>query len=548
MSASRYRNVAVYYRVSTGRQQMHDISLPDQRERCNEWALQQGGTVVDEFSEAVSARTDKRPQFKALMERAMAPDHPYDAVIVHSLSRMFRNAEDYLAWRNRLRRAKVKLVSITQEFGDDAGGDFAMGVLALGDEYNSRENGKHVARAMLENAKRGYSNGQTCPIGYESVEAARAGGKIKKKLAIRDDEAVLVRTVYDLYLNGDPESGASLGIAAVAALLNRRGLRYRGHSFSVSNVNFVLTNAVYRGVAYYNKRCSVTLEQRPETEWVAVPVPSIVSEEDWYAVQAKLRASNPRTTPPRVVSGPTILVGLAVCGCDSDGCDGGMVISTGKSGAYKYYACSRRQRSGATACSGRRIPMAKLDAIVMSALSERILDPSRLHELLAACLDQSDAADVSRRATLKALRTEKTTVEATLAGLYRVAAAIDGGIDAVMKTEISVARTRIAHLAGEITLVERQLGGGATRITPEMVDAFGTILRKRLSEADPLVCQSYARMLVDRVEVGRQKIRITGSKVALAKCAAAVATRPNAVPSFDRKWCARRESNPRPAV
>ena len=462
---------------------------------------------------------------------------------------MFRNAEDYLTYRSRLRRAKVKLIAITQEFGDDAGGDFALGVLALGDEYNAREIGKHVRWTMLANAQAGFHNGQTPPLGYIAVEAERRGQKVKKKLAIDNAEAELVKTALRLYIDGDAQNGRrAMGITAVAAAMNDRGLRYRGRPFSVSNTHFVLTNTSYKGVAYYNMRNSKTRELRPESAWVAVPVPRIVSDDDWQTVQNKLRASNPRKTPPRVVSGPTVLVGLARCGADGDGCGGGMTISTGKSGAYKYYACSRRMRCGDSLCTGRRVPMLRLDKIVMGALVERILEPSRLRELLASCLEQSTAADTARLASLKALRTEKTSAEVTLGGLYRVAAAVSAQLDPVMKAEIDASRVRIATLVSEIALIERQVGNGSKRITPETVDAFGELLRQRLVEADPVVCQSYVRLLIERVEVGLERIRITGSKSMLAQCAAALKERPTKVPSFERGWCARRESNPRPAV
>ena len=117
-----------------------------------------------------------------------------------------------------------------------------------------------------------------------------------------------------------------------------------------------------------------------------------------------------------------------------------------------------------------------------------------------------------------------------------------------MKAEMDVCRTRIATLQAEIKLIERQVGNAAKRITPEIVEAFGALLRRKLADADPAKCQSYARLLLERVEVGTDCIRITGSKTMLTQSAAALKDHPNKVPSFERGWCARRESNPRPAV
>ncbi|WP_366516743.1 zinc ribbon domain-containing protein [Sphingomonas caseinilyticus] len=82
-------------------------------------------------------------------------------------------------------------------------------------------------------------------------------------------------------------------------------------------------------------------------------------------------------------------------------------MRTGKSGRYRYYACSRRATRGETACPGKSIRMEKLDSIVMDALEQRIIHPGRLPKLLEAFLEQSDVSESRRREELAALRTEK---------------------------------------------------------------------------------------------------------------------------------------------
>ena len=76
-------------------------------------------------------------------------------------------------------------------------------VIALFDEYQSRENAKHVIRSMKENARQGFWNGSTVPLGYRLVEVERRGTKIKKKLDVDTLEAKCIRLIYKLYLYGD---------------------------------------------------------------------------------------------------------------------------------------------------------------------------------------------------------------------------------------------------------------------------------------------------------------------------------------------------------
>jgi hypothetical protein len=47
-------------------------------------------------------------------------------------------------------------VSITQELGNEPAQVMMRQVIALFDEYQSRENAKHVLRAMKENARQGF--------------------------------------------------------------------------------------------------------------------------------------------------------------------------------------------------------------------------------------------------------------------------------------------------------------------------------------------------------------------------------------------------------
>ena len=85
----------------------------------------------------------------------------------------------------RLAKQGVKLVSITQPLGDDDDPAQAVmrKVIALFDQYQSKENAKHVLRNMKLNAAQGFWNGPV-PLGYVLVEVEKRGTKIKKTLAI----------------------------------------------------------------------------------------------------------------------------------------------------------------------------------------------------------------------------------------------------------------------------------------------------------------------------------------------------------------------------
>jgi hypothetical protein len=305
------------------------------------------------------------------------------------------------------------LNALGRTWGEGATGDLVRSILSKFDEYQSAETAKHVRRSMIANARDGFWNGSAPSLGYKVVIAERRGDRDKKILAVEETEAPIVRRIFSLYLEGDGTSGP-LGIKKIVSWLNGRNYTYRGKPFHVSNIDVVLRRTTYMGTHYFNQKDSRTGERRPREEWVPIAVPPIVDEETFQLVQARLGERNPRRTPPRVVSGPTLLTGIARCGCPN--CHGAMTIRTGKSGQYRYYACSRRATRGETACTGRSIRMEKLDGIVLDALEERVLAPERLPELLTAFLERSNESDQRRREELALLRAAKTNSEGAGAG------------------------------------------------------------------------------------------------------------------------------------
>ena len=136
---------------------------------------------------------------------------PFDAILVHSRSRFFRDLFEFLGYERRLKSVGVQVISITQQTSDDPAGEMASKIFSLFDEYQSKENGKHTLRAMQENARQGFCNGSRPHFGFRTVEAPERGnkGQRKKRLAIDAVEAGIVRRIFALYLDGD--KGVSMG-------------------------------------------------------------------------------------------------------------------------------------------------------------------------------------------------------------------------------------------------------------------------------------------------------------------------------------------------
>jgi site-specific DNA recombinase len=202
---------ALYLRVSTVRQAENDLSIPDQRRQAKGYCTSRGWEVVADYVEpGVSATDHKRPEFQRMIDAATTKPPAFEVIVVHSFSRFFRDQFQLEFYVRRLAKNGVRLLSITQELGDDPMSNMIRQIMALFDEYQSKENGKHTLRAMKENARQGFWNGSLPPIGYRIVEAAEQHGhRTKKTLEIDPIQAETVRLAVVKFFQEALASGRS---------------------------------------------------------------------------------------------------------------------------------------------------------------------------------------------------------------------------------------------------------------------------------------------------------------------------------------------------
>ena len=537
---------ALYLRVSTARQAEHDVSIPDQRRQGEAYCQSRGYSVVETFVEpGASATNDRRPEFQRMIEAGTSKPAPFDIVVVHSFSRFFRDHFELEFYVRKLAKNGVKLLSITQEMGDDPMHIMMRQIMSLFDEYQSKENAKHVLRAMKENARQGFWNGALPPIGYRIAAAEQRGTKVKKKLEIDPLHADTIRLIYRLTLEGDGVSGP-LGVKKVVSYLNSRRIFTRdGGRWGIAQVYRILTAPTYVGRHMFNKR-GKTRKLNAEADMITVQVPPIIDQAAFDTVQARLRSRNPRVTPARVVSGPTLLTGICFCA----GCDGAMTLRTGKGGRYRYYTCSTKARQGETGCKGRSIPMDKLDNLVASHIEDRLLQPERLEYVLATVLDRRQERAGRHREHIAELNKRAAETDLRLKRLYD---AIESGVadltDPALKERIAGLKALRDQARADAERVQAATESSSRQaITPQMVRKFASTASARIRIAGGGYRRDHLRALAQRVEVADREVRIMGSKSQLLRILAAgpgVGPATSGVRSSVLKWRTGRDSNPR---
>ncbi len=539
------RRAALYLRVSTGRQAANDVSIPSQRNLTTTFCASQGWDVTAEFIEpGASATDDRRPVFQRMLEEARNADRRFDVIVVHAYSRFFRDGAAMELTIRSLRKLGVDVVSMTQPTGDDPSHQLMRQIVGLFDEYTSKENGKNVTRAMRESAKQGFWNGSTPPLGYKIVAAEQRGAKTKKRLAVDPVDAELVRQIFTLYAQGDGASGP-LGVKGVTKWLNAHGYRTRkGATFGVGPVYGILTNRSYAyGKYLYGVRSSRTGELHDPANVVEVEIPTIIPEALFESVQARLVRHNPKVTPPRVVNGPILLTGLAVCAT----CGAGMTRTGTKrrERSYTYYSCAGCHQKGPSVCKGRHVPLAKLDQLVLENVKEQLLAPERLNVILGALIERNAAKDHAVAERRRGLEADLGHKKERLSRLYR---AIEDGVvemDADLKDRIQTLKAERDLAQATLDRIKSQVDAKAG-ITPERIDAFSKLMREKLDDGDVHARKAYLRSVISKIEVDDQCVRLIGGKADLADVIAGLQTRKENVRGFVRSWRARRDSNSRP--
>jgi site-specific DNA recombinase len=86
-----------YARVSSKEQAEKELSIPAQLEAIRNYCKQKGWKLVHEYIDAgKSAKTDERPEFQKMIEKAKMPNKGFDTIIVHKIDRFSRNRDDHV--------------------------------------------------------------------------------------------------------------------------------------------------------------------------------------------------------------------------------------------------------------------------------------------------------------------------------------------------------------------------------------------------------------------------------------------------------------------
>ncbi len=392
-------NVALYARVSS-EQQAEAGTIKSQvsslLEKISADGLALPSTQMQFIDDGHSGATLIRPALERLRDCVF--NGLVDCVYVHSPDRLARKYAYQILLMDEFQKAGAKIVFLNREIGKTPEDDLLLQVQGMMAEYERAKILERSRRGKLQGAKRGAVNVLSgAPYGYRYVGKHDGDGQSRYEIIF--EEARVVQQIFEWI------GRERMSIGQVKRKLDESGIKTKsGKSFWDRTVIWaMLKNPAYIGKAAFGKtklgdkrtrirpqrnssdrpRQSYSTYDVPKEDWIYIPVPALVSEDLFNAVQDQL-SENREQNRERRRGALHLLQGLICCKCCGYAFYGKPVrnkIDKTKTRTYAYYRCigtDSYRFGGKRICDNKQIRTDLVDDLVWRQVSELLHDPQRL--------------------------------------------------------------------------------------------------------------------------------------------------------------------------
>lgn len=509
-------NAVIYARFSTKNQDPR--SIDDQFRRCEEYAANEGFTVVSRYKdEAISGCRQDRPGLDQMLGAIRKRPLPFLHVLVDDSSRLSRDDIDAktIVFRT-LRAAGVVVHDVSSRVrSDDENAELLWGVKSLIDAQYVRDLRKKTHRGLEGRAIARKHTGGRC-FGYDSIEEANPADVEHpcSVLRVNEEQAKLVRHIFQMYAEGT-------ALGAIVETLNREGIpapydgkgysKPTGSGWAKNQVSSMLQNERYIGKVVWNKRefyrdpisRKRRARLRDESDWVRYTDPNlrIVSDNLWERVQARraAHATGKGGRPAGTGRHPSIISGLLRCGA----CGGPMSVVGGTVRDGKRLVnlgCSTHHQKGPSICPNtKRISERKARHSIVQFAMEFLQseDFRRWVETGRRRAQEAQAAAFQANDRLAAAETEVKAQERKVERLLDTIMSV--GVSETASRRLKTEEAKLVEMRGKLTALVRC---GRPKDPPAInTDALIADLRslRTLTEKNPAAARGALHRVVESV-------------------------------------------------
>jgi site-specific DNA recombinase len=292
--------------------------------------------------------------------------------------------------------------------------------------------------------------------------------------------------------------------------------------WNASSIRKILKNHTYTGTAYGNQIETVPAQRRhplinrtpktaggesyrlrPPEEWIAIPVPAIVTAEEFTAAQQRLARN--QAWSARKTQGEYLLRRLVSC----QRC--GLAHRVQNKRGYVYYRCSGQDtqvmRGRPNGCHARNIRVERLDGVVWEDLCALLRDPAILEEALRRTQEGWLTSDgmVSRQHDLQQRQRHLERQIARLIDAYTA------GV--ITLDELQTRRTAIDQRRAALQREGQELVASATHQAQvatilAQAETFRALVSQGLEHATFAQRRALVELLIERVVVDAPEVEI----------------------------------------
>ncbi|MBU8913314.1 MAG: recombinase family protein [Spirochaetales bacterium] len=368
-----------------------------------------------------------------------------DCVVVYKVDRLSRSLLDFSRLVEVFDRYGVSFVSVTQPINTaDSTGRLMLNILLSFAQFERETIADRTRDKVCAARRRGKWTGGIPVLGYD---VHPDGGK----LVVNEDEAPMVREVFQLYLK-------HRSLQKVVAELNRRGwttkswttkkgqVRESKH-FTKSNLSRLLANPVYIG-------CVKLKGQVYDGEHSG-----IIRKATFDKVQTILNDNHVSRGNKARNKYNHLLKGLIRCGA----CGTAYIPNTTRKGprVYRYYTCSGAQKNGWKSCPLPNIPANDLEHLIVQQIrvigSDPKLQAATIKQVRKTAREQKTALDSESkrlRSSREKIGKETAGLLQALAGGEATGASISGRL-AQLEEQATKLDTRLAEIERERRVAEQ---------------------------------------------------------------------------------------------
>ena len=369
----------LYLRVST-EMQVDGYSLEAQKNCLKKFAEREELVIAGVYEDAGKSgkSIEGRPAFRRMLSD-IESGAGIDYVMVYKLSRFGRNAADILNSLELLQTYDVNLICIEEGIdSSQTSGKLLISVLSAVAEIERENILEQTMNGRREKARQGKWNGGPAPYGYMIKDEI---------LSINEEEAEIVRTIYDKYVN------TRLGYSGIAKYFNLQGIRKTPRKesdieeFSAHFIKLLIDNPVYCGKIAYGRRSKERVKGKKneyklvkQKEYCLVDGQheGIISEELWQKAQEKRLATGIKYSSKLGKERAHLLTGIIKCPKCGCGMYANRVCWTKKDGTYKevmYYSCSRNKQSRGRHCDySANLKKIDIEPLVVEVIKKLVQD------------------------------------------------------------------------------------------------------------------------------------------------------------------------------